>query len=444
MEIDYFIATTSDEEKKKQFLALKKQFQVLCEAVESEPKDTVFDWKIYEKEFTIDKREEISQIEAFITDSLSIKYNKEAELRNLQTIANKTSMFYLKKKTELSKEYFEIRVVLQRLLLKAKVLTKDICKDLLAETEKICTEKTETLEKEKQSKENEITKKKTNLVSKALEEENIEIQKIKQRTCQTLEALEREAKESSQKNELEIQAKLVAVVDERRKAQAEISMRNRKISDIEKRIGDNTIVYRSLQNKSKEYSSFERESPEYSEYIQTGGIDSIQKNMTILSEWTSSLNTRLLFDTETDGWEKETFMSSIFGRDNLMLVNETESGDVFGCYIKKKINDNGDISDEDHFVFTLECHGRTETPQKWTKLKKMTFLKNWKIAGKMGSQEYLYIIGDSDIMIQSTVDGTCSYSFNPISNYYEGLGDDVLTGNRDVFKVKKIVALQWY
>ncbi|EMS12210.1 hypothetical protein KM1_271880 [Entamoeba histolytica HM-3:IMSS] len=444
MEVDYFIAITSDKEIKKQLTELKQQIQTICLKVENEYQKPSFDWKVFEKELKGDKKEQINQLEEFIAGILLLKNKKEIELKNLISFANKNSQFYISKEKQINKEYLELKIVLQRLLLKTKVLIKEICIDLQNQIENTFKNDINQINIEKEFKLNQLINYKQNQIQILQLEEKNEIQRIKQLFNHKIHQIESEINLKKQKIELETQVQYENIEDNKRKLLTEISLRTQKLNELTKIENENDVIYSHVKMKDESFLEFQIQSNEYMKFIQFGGKKQIIENETQLTNWIGLNNSRLLFDSQTDGWERVLFNQLILGKEHLVFLHYTDKGDIFGCYIKQKIIKGNDIYDEDHFIFSLENHNRIISLMKWYKIKKMTFLKNWKVAFKIRDDEYFYSIGDDDILIQSSFDGMSRYSFNPICNYYKGITNDILTGDREPFKVSQLLVIQFY
>ncbi|EKE42376.1 hypothetical protein ENU1_023160 [Entamoeba nuttalli P19] len=77
-------------------------------------------------------------------------------------------------------------------------------------------------------------------------------------------------------------------------------------------------------------------------------------------------NAQILFDSRLENWRKNEsiFNEKIIGRNNIFILIHDMEGNIFGGYIKTKINKECEwIKDEEAFIFSLESNGRIMTPK---------------------------------------------------------------------------------
>ncbi|BFU25622.1 trichohyalin, putative [Entamoeba histolytica] len=87
-----------------------------------------------------------------------------------------------------------------------------------------------------------------------------------------------------------------------------------------------------------------------------------------IEELTEKRINNILFDSDIDGWNKNTsvFDERIMNKEHLIIMIEDEEGNKFGGYVNEKINKvDGYINDSKSFVFSLNSNGRMKGMKKF-------------------------------------------------------------------------------
>ena len=83
-----------------------------------------------------------------------------------------------------------------------------------------------------------------------------------------------------------------------------------------------------------------------------------------LTDWTGFRSARLLFDTDTNGWEPRAFASAVLGKQHTAYINFTQTGHVFGGFVFSPIQPKW-THEETFFVFQLAADGRRVLPRRF-------------------------------------------------------------------------------
>ena len=160
----------------------------------------------------------------------------------------------------------------------------------------------------------------------------------------------------------------------------------------------------------------------------------------------------VIFDSNNDNWYQSTseFDSTIFGKEKLLFLIEDSNKNVFGCYIKSKIDKYYDmndsygtgIKDRKSFIFSLRNNGRSKEMIKIDMNK-----ESMNIAFTLYKKEHrmLFAIGEgNDICIMKENNKNKCYCQPKSFNYSKGK-ENVLTGKIGMFnsfQVKRILVIQ--
>ena len=151
----------------------------------------------------------------------------------------------------------------------------------------------------------------------------------------------------------------------------------------------------------------------------------LEKNITKMSEWTGKLKARILYDSKKNEFTNAEFNKKCLNQSNIAIVGFTTDGDVFGGYLEQAITKTSTyFNDQNHFVFSLESHGRCQTPQRWFQKNRSGNTVYWRencsngfIKFGDGNGHYFYLGNEQ----------SDSYCYN-LSGMYDGIQDTTLTG----------------
>ena len=156
----------------------------------------------------------------------------------------------------------------------------------------------------------------------------------------------------------------------------------------------------------------------------------LSKELDALKAWTGRDNTTLVFDTDRDAWDHGKF-NDVLRRPSNAVIGITDKGDVFGGYVSVAVNETGKwLPDDGQFAFSFFSHGRCNVPQRWV-LRKDRKNEGCEVM-VCDTTKSLFIDFGSDGFFKFHNGWKETYVFDP-SCVFEGLGDDVLTGERDDF-----------
>ncbi|KAL7716678.1 TLDc domain-containing protein [Entamoeba marina] len=445
MEVNYYIAATQKSENKTKLLEIQQQLNQVIADIEAEQQQKTQPMHVldFEAPTTGDYQTQLDVLENRLNNVLKFKRVKEEQLTTLKSHLSTSSPLFNKKEETLMKELIESKVVCERLIRKMMVIVKEMCETMIFQATNVCTEQSDTIEQQKHV-----------LIDQTKEEHQRKLEEIEQETNKRIQEILKEKKQritslnNEQLKQLDViertqQHKLESIEDEKRKVLAEVKIRRQKLSKLELILSQNELNYNELFQQEKRSTITKLLSNDYYDFIHAGGLQIVVDNLNVLKNWVGLNQFHLVFDSQISGWCRESFLRNVLEKEHLMFINCTDNGDVFGGYINARIVRDNDILDEDHFLFSLYSNGRLNGLQQWKRVKKMTILKNWKVACRLYENDYLYSLGDGDIMIQSNQLGSSRFSFNPISNYYGGLKDNALTGSRDHFNVTRLVVLHF-
>ena len=150
-----------------------------------------------------------------------------------------------------------------------------------------------------------------------------------------------------------------------------------------------------------------------------------------LKQWTAHTAATVVYHSGVDPFTPAAFFEGIRGRPNVALITTTTDGDVFGAFYSVPISENEtDVHDPSAFVFSLESHGRCETPQRFPirpqyrdAMSMTVFLHNanrwfFTMGAGIGAQCGWFCIGNERSLTWS----------ESMSIAFEGLEDTTLTG----------------
>ena len=211
-------------------------------------------------------------------------------------------------------------------------------------------------------------------------------------------------------------------------------------------------ITNELEQKLKEMTTInsEKESKQLKE-ITYELNENKPKDMKIIEKWCDLLFDKVIFDSDYSNWSINTssFDKHVYNKRNLVFMIEDTEGNVFGGFIKSKINsityEENDITkreaidDDKAFVFSLKSNGRLQQPEKYQIQTKEC---NDVFDLFDDSNEKLFTIGKGDICVlkKDIGKGWCKqHSFD-----YEGK-ESILIGKEgedNTFTVKKIQVWQ--
>ena len=85
-----------------------------------------------------------------------------------------------------------------------------------------------------------------------------------------------------------------------------------------------------------------------------------------LKQWTGKSAVDVVFDSAVDEFTSEGLFQTIRQKSDIALVGFTTDGDVFGVYLSVVVDkEREELKDTKCFVFSLESHGRCETPKRF-------------------------------------------------------------------------------
>ena len=95
--------------------------------------------------------------------------------------------------------------------------------------------------------------------------------------------------------------------------------------------------------------------------------NSIQRGMVALMEWTGKTSAQVVYDSTVDEFTAGGIFEQVSGKPNIALIAFTAECDVFGGFYSVAV-DKQDTAffDPTIFLFSLESHGRCETPKHFT------------------------------------------------------------------------------
>ena len=173
----------------------------------------------------------------------------------------------------------------------------------------------------------------------------------------------------------------------------------------------------------------------------------IREGCQALMRWTAREKAQIIYDSDNDPFTATAFKEKCFGKSNIAVITFTTTGDVFGAYIHIKIDQLKTLyADRRHFVFSLECHGRFETPRRWMLRpeKRQGTCVCWYTPGS--DQGFIYF-GDNRSYCLHIGNPSQKTFFNDITNGFEGIRDEDLIGPFDkdegaFFKTRRLVVAQ--
>ena len=160
----------------------------------------------------------------------------------------------------------------------------------------------------------------------------------------------------------------------------------------------------------------------------TGVERSLPNTQTVL-DWVKGSRTAVVFDSDRDGMERSSFVASVVGRSNVMLVVFDDAGNVFGAFAKSLVKRAGKwVKDKGWFVCSFASRGVPVQPQRWARKRddvtdpKRAFLLN----DDPASGNWVSV-GDFPCGIRIG-----SHNWNhcrSLSLLFDGIGDLTLSGN---------------
>ena len=85
-----------------------------------------------------------------------------------------------------------------------------------------------------------------------------------------------------------------------------------------------------------------------------------------LTRWTGTTRAVILFDSDIGEFSTDAFFWCVRDTPSVVLVVFTADGDVFGVFFSRAVTTQNEvIKDPNIFFFSLESHGRCETPQRF-------------------------------------------------------------------------------
>ena len=100
-----------------------------------------------------------------------------------------------------------------------------------------------------------------------------------------------------------------------------------------------------------------------------------RENVSTMKRWVGKERARIIFDSDVDPFTNEMFNFKCMNKPNIAVIGFTTDGDVFGGYLEKEVCEAGkELKDPNHFIFSLESHGRCKTPMRFLRKEKRKVL----------------------------------------------------------------------
>ena len=88
--------------------------------------------------------------------------------------------------------------------------------------------------------------------------------------------------------------------------------------------------------------------------------------LTALKQWLKRTNTTIVFDSSVDGFTDDAFFEKVRDKQDIAVIGFTTDGDVFGGFYSVALTEQDkSFPDPNMFIFSIESHGRCNTPQKF-------------------------------------------------------------------------------
>ncbi|KAL7721348.1 TLDc domain-containing protein [Entamoeba marina] len=145
----------------------------------------------------------------------------------------------------------------------------------------------------------------------------------------------------------------------------------------------------------------------------------IDQNLQKLKTWIGASKCYILFDTNTDGWNHELFISKALNFKKITILNHTQDGDIFGSYTNEPLTVCEKYhADPNHFIFSLLKSNKQKHKQWKRNLNRKNFEESIYVYEK---GKYLYKTHAFQIQAKSGIKGsfieqTPKYNYTDLSD----------------------------
>ena len=151
-----------------------------------------------------------------------------------------------------------------------------------------------------------------------------------------------------------------------------------------------------------------------------------RENVSTMKGWVGKERARIIFDSDVDEFTNASFNAKCLNKPNIAVIGFTEEGDVFGGFLEREVNEADKyFKDPNHFIFSLESHGRCKTPVRFLRKEERRdgYAVCWNMNGSHGFISFGSILGGFTLGNMESD----SYCFD-LSSDYEGIQNTTLTG----------------
>ena len=165
----------------------------------------------------------------------------------------------------------------------------------------------------------------------------------------------------------------------------------------------------------------------------------------VMKGWVGKERAEIIFDSDVDEFTNRMFNIKCLDKPNIAVIGFTTEGDVFGGYLEKEVSETDKLlTDPNHFIFSLESHGRCKTPMRWMRKNE----KRQRAVWWQTNYQYGFITfgdGEAGHLYLGNMET------NPFCHYlswdYQGIEDRTLTGKNgtcEFHHCRRLVVLQFY
>ena len=173
-----------------------------------------------------------------------------------------------------------------------------------------------------------------------------------------------------------------------------------------------------------------------SKYLIDINNEHIEENIEILEEWSERQVDNILYDSDRDGKDSQTFRNKIMNHQHLYFIIIDNQNNVFGHYHDSVINKIGSsIFDKKIFLFTLFSNGRCEAKK---------YKPIIEVSTKISNDNGFYEGPDHGIWLKFyNFDNTQHFLWDGIGVVFEGASSKKLIGNTTArFAAKRLLVIE--